>query len=112
MRARDHHCVFLGRTADHLHHVTGRDIDGVYLDPHLVVPLARVQHVLEHQCWAPLFADRVAGNANVLRLRRTGHLLIRLGQHEGNRRVTLPAETILQLGLMLQLIVDDLERTL
>ena len=102
MRARDHRCIFLGRAADHLHHVTGRDTDGVYLDPHFVVPLARGQHVLEHQCWAPLFDDHVAGDANVLRLRRTGHLLVRLSQHEGSRSVTLPGETILQLGLMLQ----------
>ncbi len=47
-RAADYLCVFVGRRADHLHHPSGRDADGKYLDRDLVIPLARVQHDLEH----------------------------------------------------------------
>lgn len=88
--------------------MTGRGPDGAYLDPDLLLPLVRRQHVLEHQSWGADFADGVAGEANVLRLRRSGNCWLRLGDCGGDG-VTLPAETVRQHGLMLQRIADDLE---
>ncbi len=73
MRTSDFRCVFLGRPADHLHHLTGRDPDGHYLDPPLWTPLVRRIHVVEHQGWrAAGIADGAVGDPNVLRLRRVG----------------------------------------
>lgn len=109
--ASDFCCVFTGRSADHLHHMTGRGGDGGYLDPELVVPLSRAQHVSDHVCW------RVSGigegadiPASVLRLRRSGHLLVRLAQHHAPGLVSFPAETLLNLGLMLHELAADWER--
>jgi hypothetical protein len=109
MRASDYGCVFFGRTADELHHPTGRDADGLYLDPRFVVPLARRQHVVEHVAWS------VAGvregedlKPNFLRLTRSGLLLVRLADHHGNGLVTLPALFVRELGLMHHRIADEL----
>ena len=109
-KAADSRCVFLGRDADHYHHLSGRHADGHYLDPSLVIPLARRQHVVEHQGW------RVAGIGegmrtvdNVLRLCRIAHMLVRLGEHRGIGVVVLPATMVRELGKVLQRISKDLE---
>jgi hypothetical protein len=110
MRSTDHRrCVFLGRLADELHHVTGRDASGAYLDPALVVPLARRQHVVDHTGW------RVAGvgegvdlGPDFLRLARSGLHLVRLGEHHGESVVILPAPFVRELGLMLQRVAANL----
>ena len=107
--AREQRCVFTGRPADEWHHVTGRDSLGRYLDPHLVIPLSRRQHVLEHQGWGPDVADGVAGHPNVLRLGRMGRLLVRLGEFHVDGEVVLPAETVRQIGLTLNRIALDLK---
>lgn len=107
MRADDQQCVFLGRPADHLHHGTGRDADGDYLDPLLVVPLVARQHVVEHQGWNVAgIGDGVAGS-NFLRLRRIGYLLVRMGEHHGIGYVVLPASFVRQMGLMLHRVADE-----
>jgi hypothetical protein len=111
MRARDWPCPFSGRRADNGHHLSGRDADGRYLDPLLLLPLIRRQHHLEHQCWGWSFADGVVVDPNFLRLRRTGHLLVRLGEHHHGGVVVLPAETVRELGLMLHRVANDLAVT-
>ncbi len=50
-RARDWYCPFEVCPADHLHHLTGRDASGLYLDEGLVIPLSSSQHIAEHQVW-------------------------------------------------------------
>jgi hypothetical protein len=108
MRADSYRCVFHSeRPADHLHHVTGRDADGDYLDPLLVVPLAHRQHVVEHQAWNVAGIGDGAAGSNVLRLRRVGHLLVRMGEHHGIGFVVLPASFVRQMGLMLHRVADD-----
>jgi hypothetical protein len=110
-RATDYRCVFLGRLADEMHHVTGRDADGVYLDPALVVPLVRRQHVVEHTGWRVVEVDEGADRCpNFLRLTRTGLHLVRLGQHHGEGAVLLPAPFIRELGMMLQRVATDVGR--
>lgn len=90
-----------------MHHVTGRFANGAYLDTDLKIPLSHRQHVLEHQGWRAIgIGDVEPGNPFVLRLRRTGHLLIRLGDHHGCGVIALPAPTARQLGLMFHRIAD------
>ena len=108
--ARDWRCPFTGRRADEWHHLSGRGIDGAYLDVGLVIPLCRPEHVIEHQTW------RVAGvddgsdaNPGPLRLRRTGLLLVRLGERHGDGRVVLPALTVRELGLAWNRLADSFE---
>ena len=105
--AREQRCVFTGRLADELHHGSGQDPLGRYLDPHLVIPLSRRQHVLEHQGWGTEIADGVASHLNVLRLGRMGRLLVRLGEFHVDGEVVLPAETVRQIGLTLNRIALD-----
>jgi len=103
-------CVFTGRAADHLHHATGRGPDGRYLDADLVVPLARRMHVVEHAALRRSGLDEVTRvSPTVLRLRRAGHLLVRLGEHHGEGSVTLPAPSVRALGRMLGEVADDIE---
>ena len=109
-RASDHLCVFCGRGADHLHHPSGRDADGNYLDPDLVVPLTRVHHDLEHVALnGTLFGDASPHSPDVLRLRRTAHLLLRLVDHIGTETIPLPMSFVGELALMLHRIARDLE---
>ncbi len=105
--AREYRCIFTGRRAENCHHPTCRDAAGNYLDALFVVPVVRRQHDREHQSmtWAGL--DRIA-DRNVARLRRTGHLLVRLGEHHGDRDVVIAAESLLQLGLMLHRVADEM----
>jgi hypothetical protein len=106
MKARDWYCPFTGRPAEHLHHLTGCDAEGAYLDLLLVLPLLRRQHVIEHQCWSEEFADGVDTDPNVLRLRRSGHLFIRLGEHHAGGVVVLPAIAVAEMGRMLNRVAD------
>jgi hypothetical protein len=108
MRATDFACLFLGRPADHLHHPTGRDADGRYLDPNLVAPLSRSMHVGEHQGWRALgIGEGSRAAANVLRARRLAHLLVRMGEHHGIGVVVLPASMVREMGKVLHRIADD-----
>jgi hypothetical protein len=94
--------VFTSRAAEELHHSTGRDADGRYLDPALVVPLTRRQHVVEHVGWRALGIGEGAGlDPDVLRLRRAAFHLVRLADHHGAGVVALPASFVRELGLML-----------
>jgi hypothetical protein len=45
----------------------------------------------------------------VLRLRRDAHLCVRLGEHHADGLVTLPAESVRQLGVSLHDIANQLE---
>jgi hypothetical protein len=110
MRACDFLCLFFGRRADHLHHITGKDTEDNYLDPDFKAPVTKRAHSMEHAGWAgePDFSDGGDRDHNWLRLRRTSHFLIRLGQHHGTF-VVLPAFFVVQLGLMLARIADDLD---
>jgi hypothetical protein len=101
-RAREWNCPFTGQPADALHHETGRDADGEYLDPELVLPLVRDQHVLEHQIWRMTgIGENLRADSNWLRCCRMGQQLVRLGKFHGDGTVTLPAAFVLQLGLFL-----------
>lgn len=108
-RAQDQRCPFTGEQADELHHLTGKDHSGAYLDPLLVVPLTRDQHVIEHQGWYRTgIGEHETGDLTDLRLRRAGQLLIRLGQHHGERSVTLPAGFLRALGRFLLEVASQL----
>ena len=108
--ASDLRCVFLGRPAEHFHHLTGRGVDGDYLDPALVVPLSLDQHIVEHQAWAVVgIADGEDLDPFILRLRRAGQLLVRLGDHHGDGTATIPTLTVVALGDMLHEVADALE---
>jgi hypothetical protein len=109
-RACDYACVFTGRVAEHLHHVTGGGADGAYLDVDLVLPLGVVLHNREHQSWGPRFKEMVDGDRNVLSLRRSGSLHVHVGEHHQDGYVAFPAFYVVQHGLMLHRIADDLER--
>jgi hypothetical protein len=110
VKASDWRCPFSGGQANQGHHLSGRDNAGVYLDPPLVLPLSRREHNLEHQCWGRTsFAESSTAHSNYLRLRRTGHVLVRLGNHHGDGVLWLPAETVRQLGLMLHRVADSWE---
>jgi hypothetical protein len=111
MRASKWSCPFLGVAAEECHHETGRGPGDDYLDPRLMVPLARCQHALEHQGWARTpepISDGGILDPDTLRLYRSGHLHIRLGQHNQGGVVVFPAETVLHRGLMLVKVADRL----
>jgi hypothetical protein len=109
MRASDYRCVFFDRPAEELHHPSGRGTDGQYLDPAFVAPLVCRQHVVEHAAWKVAgVRDGAELSPNFLRLKRSGLLLVRLGEHHGNGLVTLPAWFVLEFGLMLHRIAADL----
>jgi hypothetical protein len=110
VNARQWQCVFLPRQADHSHHVTGRNVAGQYLDPELVVPVCQRQHVVEHQGWriASIGEDSQLPD-NLLRLRRTAHLLVRLAKHHEIGFVVLPASVVQALGRVLQRIADEMD---
>ena len=100
--AREWRCPFTGEPADELHHPTGRDADGEYLDRELGVPLVLDQHVIEHQVWDRTeIGEDVVANPTWLRLRRVGQLLVRLGEFHGEGSVTLPSPFVRQLGFLL-----------
>ncbi len=109
-RAADYRCVFLGRPADHFHHTSGTDVDGVYLDPDLYLPVVRRLHVSGHQVWNLAgCGDGTDAAPNVLRLRRSGLDLVRLGEFHTGGDVELPALFVVELGRMLQRVAADLE---
>jgi hypothetical protein len=92
------------------HHPTGRDANGDYLDPGLTVGLSRRQHVVEHQGWRVAgFGEGSKAADNVLRLRRLGHLLVRMGEHHGIGVVVLPASLVRTIGRVMQRIANDLD---
>jgi hypothetical protein len=100
--AREWSCPFTGEPADQLHHPTGRGADGKYLDQELVVPFILDQHVIEHQAWdRTKIGEDIVANPNWLRLRRTGQLLVRLGEFHGEGTVSLPSPFVRQLGFLL-----------
>jgi hypothetical protein len=100
-------CPFLGRPADAFHHVTGSGSDAIHLDPPLVVAVSLRAHGAEHVGWRSTGIDDTQGqDQDTLRLRRAAHFLVRLGEHHGDKVVTLPAETVAQLGLLLHRIAD------
>jgi hypothetical protein len=108
-RAGDFHCAFLGRRADHLHHVTGTDADGVYLDPLLVVPISAPQHDIEHVGWRALgIGEGAALPPDTLRLLRISHLFIRLGDVDTPTGV-LPTIFLRELGRTLQRVAGERE---
>lgn len=99
MRTSDWPCVFSGLPADHLHHQSGRTINGDYLYPKLVVPLGAPHHVLEHQAWRRVgVGDGTAGDPAFLFLMRSGLFWVRLAEFHRYRQITLPAFTILEHG--------------
>jgi hypothetical protein len=108
-RASDYRCPFTNRPAEHLHHATGKDCEGIYLDTGLVLPLIGVQHRREHQSWGPSFKDVIEGDPSVLRLRRMASLGVRLGEFHAGGYVSLPGFYVVQLGLTLHRIASDLE---
>lgn len=109
-RAADFLCVFLGRRADHLHHPSGRDRHGNYLDPDLVIPLVREQHDLEHVALnLTLFGDDSDLPDDVLRLRRNAHFLLRLVDHHGTETIAVPARYLGELALMLHRVARNRE---
>jgi hypothetical protein len=108
-RARDWCCPFDEDPAEHLHHWTGRDSAGRYLDPDLVGPLTAKNHRAEHQVWSALgIADGTGHNPDYLRLRRSGVQLVRLGEHHEGGVVQVPADTLKHFGRMLCGISDRL----
>lgn len=110
MRATHFSCPFTGRPAEQLHHTSGRDADGHYLDPDLVLPLSLVQHNCEHTGWNVAgFGDGARADPNVLRLRRNAHPLLRLADLHRDGLVIVPAFYVEQLAWMLLRIADALE---
>lgn len=107
MRAAEWRCIFTGRPADHLHHPTVRGLDGAYLDRDFVVPVVRCQHDREHQSMSWSGLDEIA-EPNRARLERTAHLLIRCGEFHQDGLVTIPSESVWQLGLMLRRISTEI----
>lgn len=104
-------CPFTGRVADHRHHPTGRDASGRQCDPGFTFPIYRGVHVTEHVGWRLAGLDRVRGSLPALRLRRTSHLLRRLGMHVGpNGIVILTGETVAGLGTFLDTVAREIER--
>ena len=92
----------MGEPADQLHHLTGCDADGEYLDDELVVPLVLDQHVIEHQIWdRTAVGEDVRADPTWLRLRRVAQFLVRLGEFHGEGTVILPSPFVRQLGFLL-----------
>lgn len=104
-----HVCAFSGRAAEHGHHATGRGADGRYLDPDLVIPLTRRMHVVEHVALRRSgLDDPTTMSSALLRLRRAGHLFVRLGEHHGEGSVIIPARFVGSVGHMLVGVADEL----
>jgi hypothetical protein len=109
MRAKDWRCLFTGRRAEELHHVTGRGPDGEYLDPDLLVPLTVRQHAVEHQTWTTyLIGEDACRSLPILRLLRAGLLLIRLSETAADE-IVLPAWFVLELGRFIQRMAREKE---
>jgi hypothetical protein len=109
-KASDHTCVFLGCSANHLHHPTGRTVSGEYLDPELTVPIAHREHVNEHTLWRAVdIGEKSTMPDNLLRLLRLGHFLVRVGEHHDIGAVVLPAWTVREIGKALNRIATDME---
>lgn len=108
-RAGERRCPFSGKPADELHHVTGR-VRGRYADPDLVIPLTRSEHALEHTCWrAAGIGEGAHVEPVVVRLRRIGHLLVRLAEHHVGGVIELPDFTVRELGLLLLRVSDEID---
>jgi hypothetical protein len=108
--ARNLRCVFTGLPGDSLHHLSGTGEDGKHFDRHLVMPLLLQQHSLEHQQWRILGIGDASGcDPAVLRLRRIGCFLARLGEHHGPNTIVLPGDSVLHLGRSLWSIADYFE---
>jgi hypothetical protein len=82
-------CLICGVEVTEAHHPTGRDPQGLYLDPALVLPLCRDHHELSHDDWRMLrIADPAEGCSGAapltlvervaLRLRRLATMTARL----------------------------------
>jgi hypothetical protein len=98
MRVTDWRSPFSGRRAEHGHHMSATDAAGSYLDPRLIMPITRVEHVRTHQSWPDAYREGADGEPLLLRLRRIANELVRLGEHHADGVVTLPAVTVLELG--------------
>ncbi len=81
-------CTFCGGQPDRLHHPTGRDHEGRYLDPMLVLPAEHDCHEFVHDDWRherldKLQRPRTAVEYIEIRLRRLAMNLGRVDQSQG-----------------------------
>jgi len=82
--------MFCGRPFDELHHGTGRDHEGQYLDRMLVMPSDHDCHVFAHDDWRHEKLDELDGPHTAveyvaIRLRRIAMNLGRIDQHSGRQ---------------------------
>ena len=109
-RAADYWCVFLGRTAEHLHHPSGRDANGKYIYPGLVMPLVRSQHGVLHKLWN---AEGIGEDADrhplALAHYRIASDLVILGQYHQDGLVRVPAFVLVELGLVHRNVAERFE---
>jgi hypothetical protein len=99
MRASDYQCAFFDRRAEHLHHNAGRDKDGEYIYPGLVLPVIRSQHGVLHKVWN---VAEIGEDSDRPRLAlahyRIGQDLDVLGRYHQGGTVTLPAFYVVEMG--------------
>ena len=108
-RAREWRDPFTGGPADELHHVTGR-IGGRYADPDFVVPLSRAEHAREHAAWrAAGIGEESDLPPEVLRLRRSSHLFVRLARCHPGGEIALPDFVLVHYGLFTARVSDEIE---
>jgi hypothetical protein len=79
-------CAFCGRPPDRLHHPTGRNHEGRYLDPLLVLPAEHDCHEFVHDDWRHERLDKLQKSRTsveyiAIRLRRLAMNLGRIDQH-------------------------------
>jgi hypothetical protein len=81
-------CEFCGGSCDQLHHPTGRDHEGRYLDPMLVLRSDHSCHVFVHDDWRHEEIDELKQPRSIveyieIRLRRLAMNLGRIDQRSG-----------------------------
>jgi hypothetical protein len=109
-RAADHQCVFLGRTAEHLHHNAGRDAHGEYIYPRLFMPLVRSQHGVLHKLWNESGIGKDS-NRDPLALAhyRIGQDLDSLGRYHQEGIVKVPDFYVVELGKVHRHVAEHIE---